>query len=332
MKRFTCGYFVILFSLMVVPFSGIAREERSGNPVIEGWYADPDAAVWDNQYWIVPTASIDHQYQLYFDAFSSPDLVNWTKHSRVVNDSIVKWGKSCFWAPGLAQKDGKYYIFFSAKGVNENGEKISHSIGVCVADNPAGPYRDLLGKPLLTERFNDAQPIDQYIFRDGDDYYMLYGGEGRCNIVRMNDDFTGFVPHPDGTIFKEITPHKNYVEGPVMFKRDGKYYFMWSEGLWFAGNYRAAYGIADSPYGPFERIGNILVSDDKVASGPGHHSLIQSPNTGQMYIVYHRKPIGDKEGNHRITCIDKMEFDSDGRIVPIKMTFEGVESDPIVAR
>ena len=320
-----------LFStLLCIFFScyAYAQNEKSGNPVIDGWYADPDVTIWDGEYWIVPTTSIDHQDQLYFDAFSSPDLINWTKHSRVVNDSIVKWGKSCFWAPGITEKDGKYYIFFSAKGVNEQGEKISHSIGVCVADSPEGPYTDLLGKPLLSERYNDAQPIDQSIFKDGDDYYMVYGGEGRCNIVKLNDDFTGFIPHPDGSIFKEITPEK-YVEGPVMFKRNNKYYFMWSEGLWFAGNYHVAYAIADSPYGPFERIGTILTGNDSIASGPGHHSVIQIPDSDEMYIVYHRRPLGDKEGNHRVTCIDKMEFDDKGYILPVKMTFEGVDARPL---
>lgn len=320
----SCALFVML------PLCGSAQPSAgySGNPVLEGWYADPDAAVLDGNYWIVPTTSVDHHEQRYFDAFSSPDLVRWTRHERVVDDSIVTWGRSCFWAPGIATRNGKYYIFFSAKGVDESGRPLSHSIGVCVADDPAGPYRDLLGKPLLSERYNGAQPIDQCIFRDGEEYYMLYGGEGHCNIVRLNADFTGFLPHADGSVFKEITP-ENYVEGPVMFKRGGKYYFMWSEGLWFASNYRVAYAIADSPCGPFERIGTVLTGDDRIASGPGHHAVLRIPGSDETYIVYHRRPLGDKDGNHRVTCIDRLEFDSEGRILPVKMTVEGVEARPL---
>ena len=95
-----------------------------------------------------------------------------------------------------------------------------------IAEQPQGPYKDYLGKPLLDKIHNGAQPIDQFIFLDKDGtYYMIYGGWGHCNIVKLKDDFTGFLLHEDGTVFKEITPEK-YVEGPFMFIRDNRYYFM----------------------------------------------------------------------------------------------------------
>ena len=110
-------------------------------------------------------------------------------------------------------------------------------IGVGVADKPEGPYKDYLGKPLLDKFHNGAQPIDQFVFHDKDgQYYMIYGGWRHCNIVKMKEDFTGFIPFDDGTVFKEITPD-SYVEGPFMFIRDGKYYFMWSEGGWTGPDY-----------------------------------------------------------------------------------------------
>lgn len=63
-------------------------------------------------------------------------------------------------------------------------------IGVAVSDRPEGPYKDLLGKPLINEIVNGAQPIDQFVFRDDDGrYYMYYGGWGHCNVVRLNDRF-----------------------------------------------------------------------------------------------------------------------------------------------
>jgi beta-xylosidase len=57
--------------------------------------------------------------------------------------------------------------------------------------------------------------------------------------------------------FKEITPD-NYVEGPYMFIKNGKYYFMWSEGGWTGPDYSVAYAVGDSPFGPFKRIGKIF--------------------------------------------------------------------------
>jgi beta-xylosidase len=140
----------------------------------------------------------------------------------------------------------------------------------------------------------------------------------------LNDDFTALLPFDDGEIFKEITP-ENYVEGPFVFKKDGKYYFMWSEGGWTGPDYSVAYSIAGSPFGPFERTGTILQQDSTVATGAGHHSIIHIPDTDDYYIVYHRRPLGDTRANHRVTCIDKMTFDKNGFINPVKITFEGVK-------
>lgn len=201
-------------------------------------------------------------------------------------------------------------------------------IGVSVADRPEGPYKDFLGKPLINEIVNGAQPIDQFVYNDNGTYYMYYGGWGHCNVVKLNDDFTGLVPFDDGETYKEITP-ENYVEGPFMFKKDDKYYFMWSEGGWTGPDYCVAYAIADSPFGPFERIGKILQQDPEVGTGAGHHSVIHVPNTEDYYIVYHRHPLGDKDGNHRVTCIDKMTFDEEGFINPVTITFEGVNMQTI---
>jgi beta-xylosidase len=137
------------------------------------------------------------------------------------------------------------------------------------------------------------------------------------------------MPFEDGTVFKEVTP-EGYVEGPFMFRKDGKYYFMWSEGGWTGPNYSVAYAIADSPLGPFKRIGKVLQQDPAVATGAGHHSVIRAPpaegKAEAWYIVYHRRPLGKRGANERVTCIDRMEFDERGMIKPVKITFEGVEA------
>lgn len=296
----------------------------SGNPVFPGWYADPEAVIFDKKYWIYPTYSAPYNQQIFLDAFSSPDLVNWTKHPRIIDSTAVKWAWRAMWAPSIVEKGGKYYLFFGANDIQDDKKDVG-GIGIGVADSPAGPFRDYLGKPLVDKIINGAQPIDQYVFKDKDgQYYLIYGGWRHCNIAKLKDDFTGFVPFPDGTTFREITP-KGYVEGPTMFIRNGKYYFMWSEGGWTGPNYSVAYAVADSPFGPFERVDKILKQDPKVATGAGHHSVIQVPGKDQWYIVYHRRPLTETDGNHRETCIDKMEFDGKGLIKPVQITFEGVK-------
>lgn len=303
--------------------------QHAGNPVFPGWYADPEGAILEGRYWIFPTSSLPFDEQVAFDAFSSPDLVTWTKHENILDTVAVKWAKRAMWAPAILEKDSAYYLFFGANDIHNDGEG---GIGVAVAARPEGPYRDLLGRPLIDRIVNGAQPIDQFVFKDADGtYYMYYGGWRHCNVGRLKDDFTGFVPFEDGSLFKEVTP-ENYVEGPFMFVRNGKYYFMWSEGNWTQDDYCVAYAIADSPMGPFRRIGKVLQSDEKVGTGAGHHSVIFEPESGRYYMVYHRHPTGSTDGNDRVVCIDEMHFDENGRIVPVVITDTGVEANPLTGK
>ncbi len=297
-------------------------KETSGNPIFPGWYADPEGIIFGTNYWIYPTYSAPYTEQTHMDAFSSPDLVTWTKHSRIIDTNTVKWAWRAMWAPSIIEKAGKYYLFFGANDIHDPTKEVG-GIGVAVSDRPQGPYKDLLGKPLIGEIQNKAQPIDQFVFKDTDgQYYMVYGGWSHCNIVRLKDDFTGLEPFPDGGTYKEITPEK-YVEGPFMFRRNNKVYFMWSEGGWTGPNYSVAYAIADSVTGPFKRIGKVLQQDPKVATGAGHHSVIHDTNADLWYIVYHRRPLGERNGNHRVTCMERMYFDEEGLIKPVVITFEG---------
>jgi beta-xylosidase len=296
----------------------------SGNPIFEGWYADPEVVVYGDTYWIFPTYSDAFEKQTFLDAFSSKDLVRWQKHPRVVTNQIATWAKKAMWAPAAIQANGKYYLFFSANNILR--EKEVGGIGVAVADKPEGPYADPLGKPLINQIVNEAQPIDQCAFRDDDgQFYMYYGGWQHCNVVRLSKDLLSLEKHPDGTTFKEITPEK-YVEGPYAFKRNGKYYLMWSEGGWTGPDYCVAYAMSDSPVGPFKRIAKILQQDPKIGTGAGHHSVIPVPGSDTWYIVYHRHPLGDRNGNHREVCIDTMQFNKDGTIQPVKITLEGVKA------
>ena len=308
----------------------------SKNPIVDGWYADPEGIVFGNKYWIFPTFSAKYEDQVFLDAFSSKDLLHWEKHNRVLDTSVIKWAKQAMWAPSIIEKNQRYYLFFSANDLQRPGgpyweEKDLYNhyggIGVAVADSPEGPYEDHLGVPLINEFHNDAQPIDQFVYKDVDGtYYMFYGGWRHCNIAMLNDDFTDFVPWNSNKLFKEITP-EGYVEGPFVFRRKNSYYFMWSEGSWGNDNYKVAYAMADKVTGPYKRIGTILESDKNIATGAGHNSVINTPNTDQWYIVYHRRPIPNKGRDHRVICVDKLEFNQDGTIEQVKMTFKGVKSN-----
>jgi beta-xylosidase len=342
-----------LLALLILSSITLSGQEKkdpnfAGNPLFPGWYADPEGTIFDRTYWIYPTYSdnigepepspkfteyqlkirqntINPQYlkQTFLDAFSSKDLIHWEKHPHVLDVEHISWAGYAIWAPSIIRKGDKYYLFFGANDIQNNQQP--GGIGVAVARRPEGPYKDHLGKPLVNQFYNGAQPIDQFAFRDTDgQYYLIYGGWRHCNIGKLNDDFTGFVPLEDGTVFKSITPEK-YVEGPFMLVRKGKYYLMWSEGGWTGPDYSVAYAMGDSPFGPFKRIGKILQQDPEIATGAGHHSVINIPGTDDWYIVYHRRPLTTKNGNHRETCMDRMYFDTNGLILPVKITNQGVE-------
>ncbi len=315
-KRYTTG----IGQTVAVSLPQWEEVATAHNPVFTGWYADPEGAYMGGKYWIFPTYSAAYKEQLHFDAFSSTDLINWTKHERVLEQKNIPWLWQALWAPSIIEANGKYYLFFGGNDVHE-GEV--GGIGVAVADKPEGPYKDALGKPLINEIVNGAQPIDQFVFRDDDgQYYMFYGGWRHCNVCKLSSDLLSIVPWEDGQKFHEITPSQSYVEGPFMLKRNGKYYFMWSEGGWTGPDYCVAYAISDSPFGPFKRIGKILQQDPAIATGAGHHSVIQVPGRDEYYIVYHRRPLTETNGNSRETCIDRLEFNEDGTIKPVVMTNE----------
>ena len=305
--------------------------DKAKNPIVEGWYADPQIRKYGNEYWVFPTASDSFRKQTFFDAFSSSDLKTWKKHPRILTTNEVTWARGAMWAPDAHEVDGKYYFFFSANdtypvsGRREDGEPKKQpglqgygGIGVAVADRPEGPYRDLIGKPLIDRFWNGAQPIDQYVFKYKDDWYMVYGGWGRCNLVKLARDFKSLVPFEDGSLWRNFTP-KGYVEGSVMFERNGKWYFMYSCGGWTRDDYCVNYSVGDTPFGPFEFKGKVLGVKRPLATGAGHHSVIRV-GEDDWRICYHRRPIPSKGPHHRVVCIDRMEFDENGDIKPVEMT------------
>ena len=96
---------------------------------------------------------------------------------------------------------------------------------------------------------------------------------------------------------------------------------MWSAGEWTTGTYRVNTAVADSPVGPFINCHTVLsTGDGTVANGPGHNGYIYVQELDMYLAVYHRHNLTENEGNARFICIDRMEFDENGNIMPIRMT------------
>ncbi|ODH26183.1 hypothetical protein ACO22_04774 [Paracoccidioides brasiliensis] len=290
---------------------------KASNPIIGGWYADPELRIFDNKYYLYPTVSTAYECQKYFEAFVSTDLVTWISVGRIFDFKDVPWSTNrAAWAPSVGCKDGLYYLYFSA------GDGVG--IGVASSKSPAGPFADVLGKPLVGEDVFGAQPIDAMVFMDEDGRnYLYWGGRGHAVVAELGDDMASFK----GGI-REITPEKEYVEGPWMMKRRGIYYFMYSVGGWGDSSYAVKYVKADNPLGPFNGPAKkILSSELAIGTSTGHNSAF---NVGDdYYIVYHRRPTDDNERDHRVVCIDRMYFTNDGEIGVVRITNEGVDERPL---
>src|SRR5262247_2677587 len=129
MRRLLVAGFVTLTS--TAPLA--AQPARSGNPILPGWYADPEAHVFDGRYWIFPTYSAPYDQQTFMDAFSSKDLVAWQKHERILDTKDVTWARRALWAPSIVEKDGWYYLFFGANDI-QNDQQVG-GIGVARANS-----------------------------------------------------------------------------------------------------------------------------------------------------------------------------------------------------
>lgn len=305
---------------------GIPKDMRLAlkkNPVLDGFYADPDI-LYSNKtkkYYIYPTSDgFDGWGGFYFKTFSSTDFVHW-KDEGVILDlkKDVAWGPRNAWAPIITEKkvNGtyQYYYYFTA----------AQKIGVAVSDQPTGPFKDS-GKPLIDfkpEGIKRGQEIDPAVFNDPKSgKSFLYWGNGYLAVAELNKDMISIKKNT----IKVLTPDSTFREGAYVIYRNGLYYFFWSEDDTRSENYRVRYGTSTSPYGPITVPENNLILQKDPAKGiygTGHNSVLQLPGTDEWYIVYHRFnyprgiEMGDAAGFNREVCIDRLYFDARGNILPV---------------
>lgn len=333
------------------------------NPVIQGRFADPEILFSQKtgKYYLYPTTDGIEGWKGHdFKVFSSDDMKTWKKEGTIIDlaTNQISWANDCAWAPcaiEVAYLKGKICNTpemmerlaaerAKAERKGKPSKKISYRtfyyftagkrIGVAVSDDPAGPFTDPIGKPLLDKspEGQGGQVIDPDVFQDPKTgKYYLYWGNSYMAVSELGDDMTS-IKDTKVLIPRNKKREYNYNEGTYVFFRNGKYYFMWSENDTRSTYYRVRYLISDSPV-EFVRDGKpaktertIVISQDpsKQIFGTGHHAIIQKPGTDEWYIVYHRfaRPDGVKmgwsAGYNREVCIDKIEFNEDGTIKAVR--------------
>ncbi|MEG3175542.1 family 43 glycosylhydrolase [Sphingomonas sp. RB3P16] len=298
----------------LAPSAGLAK-----NPQFQG--ADPHAMFIGDELWVFPTGGPGGSWEAdRFGAFSSTDRKHWKPRGELIRRDQIKWigddgAKQHFlWAPGVATRDGKWYLYYSVGPQNPTPSRI----GVAVASKPQGPYVDS-GKPLLTGG-NGFEAIDPMTFVDpksGKAYLYAGGSAGaKLRVFELTRDMVSI----DHEVAIEQPPE--FTEGAFMHERDGIYYLSYSHGHWNGPDYSVHYATAASPTGPWVYRGPILTSDAR-HKGPGHHSFTRDPRTGAWLIVYHRweNPKGEMPyKGERQVAIERLRYAPDGRILPVRMT------------
>lgn len=293
--------------------AGCATDRAPGNPLFAG--ADPHAIAIGDEYWIYPTGGEGR-----LTAWSSLDLIDWRERGTAIRMSDIDWidddGAPVhhLWAPSVVEANGRWYLYYSVGPQNPTPSRI----GVAVGTSPEGPFVDS-GRPLLSGG-NGFEAIDPMVFVDPKSgIRYLYAGGSAGATLRV------FELAPDMvTIARELAVDQppSFTEAPFMHERDGLYYLSYSHGSWNRGNYSVHYATAPSPTGPWAYRGVILESD-ATRQGPGHHSFLRDPRTGEWLIVYHRwekRPSNGIFSGKRQIAIEPIGYAPDGAILPVRMT------------
>lgn len=255
--------------------------------------------------------------------WSSPDLVNWTKRS-VLNPKNTYIGDKNFtrcWATDVAYRNGKYYWYFSEG---------NQQTGVVVGDSPVGPWKDPLGKPLLTSELTPTDEYDMAIFEENGEHYIIFG-VWDYYIAKLNYDMISLAEKPkkleitnprgpynlDGKNVEKPTDDK-----PFVHKYNGKYYLSWG----------CFYAMADNLYGPYDYKDSVI-KQESFAEGfdaptwpngflQGRHGSFFEWNNQWYYTYCDISQTGNRY--FRDTFISYIHYKENGEMAMIRVDGVGV--------
>ena len=339
----------------------LAKKLGYSNPLVTTDFgADPYAIVYNGRVYVYMTSD-DYEYDAdgknvkdnsfgYIKTLriiSSDDMVNWTDHGEIKvagNDGAAKWANHS-WAPAIAYKqiDGKdkFFLYFA----ND-----ASGIGVLEADTPLGPWKDPIGKALLTKQTPGCEGVvwcfDPAVLVDDDGSAYIYFGGGVPN-GQQNNPKTARVAKL-GKDMISIEGEAKEIDAPCMFEDSGifkygdKYYYSYCSNFisphkdGYPGYGTICYMVSDDPMGPFTYAGEVFANPQVWfgVGGNNHHATFVYE--GKSYFIYHAQTLskaqeeaqGLKSGTltkgYRSTHIDPIELNSDGTIRPISGTYAGI--------
>lgn len=307
--------------------------KNTGNPLVKTAYtADPATLVVGDRLYLFTghdecfEDSVGYEGKYGFNItnwllYSTTDMQTWTDHGVIFRPTDFEWGVGEAWAAQCVEKDGKYYYYLTAQA----GEPYTgKAIGVAVADQPTGPYKDAIGRPLIDDKMTDNgtrgwwNDIDPTVLIDREGTPWLCWGNGTCFMAPLKDNM---IELADSI---KVIDLPRYVEGPWLFEREGLYYLVYvSMGQ---GSETISYATATTMQGPWEPKGEITGSAQN--SFTIHPAVCQFK--GKWYFFYHNGNLelnGYKgAGGRRSVCIEEMHFNADGSIQFIEQTAKGIST------
>lgn len=292
------------------------------NPVIRDKFtADPAALVYhDTVFLYTGHDEAPNDFNFYrmheWLVFSSTDMVNWTEHPVPLSVKDFAWAKADAWAAQTTERNGKFYFYVTVEHATVPGK----AIGVAVADRPTGPFRDALGKALITNDMTTATDIswddlDPTVFTDDDGQAYLFWGNTKCYYAPLKENMIELA----GEI-KVVEGLTDFTEAPWIHKRGDWYY------LSFAQHFpeKTAYAMSRSINGPWEYKG--ILNELAGNSNTNHQSIIEY--RGTPYFIYHTGGLTVHGGSfRRSVCIDRLHYNPDGTMKRVVMTSEGIQKE-----
>ena len=294
--------------------------ESNGNPIIRDKHtADPAVLVENDTLWLFAGHDAAGNQSGYvmkdWLLYSTTDMKHWTEYPSPLRIDDFKWAdsKQAYAGHVAKGKDGKYYWYVSTNWCG---------IGVAVSDKITGPYKDALGKPLLTNKDCFASKhswacIDPAILTDDDGTSYIVWGNKECYYAKLKDNMTEI----DGEIHQILLPQGGgregaFTEAPWMHKYNGKYY------LTYASEWpeKIAYAVADHLGGPYTPMG--IISEIAGNSNTTHPAIVNFK--GQWIFFSHNGGLPDGTSYSRSIIAEPMSYDGEGLIRRIPATAEGV--------
>jgi arabinoxylan arabinofuranohydrolase len=276
------------------------------NPIVQTKFtADPAPVVVGDTVYLITSHDEDDAkgfHMLDWQCYSTKDMVNWTDHGAIASLATFPWAtqNNDAWAPQVVERDGKFYLYvpISVQGWPKN------VIAVAVADNPLGPYKDALGKPLIDKATGN---IDPTAFVDDDGQAYLYFGNPNAWYVKLNKDMISY----SGEVVKAEGKPRNYQEGPWFYKRNGHYYLAYASTCCPEG---IGYAMSTNAMGPWDYKGNIM-EGNKLSDG-NHPGIIDFKGKSYVFGFNYKLnwEISDVKHERRSVCVAELTYNSDGTI------------------